>query len=153
MINIDAFNQYMEQTLGFDSMFSMSFDSLIDIDNRTNKLDCIFNCTSANTITNTQPIRHPAEASACTTISAIQVTPLGNAPSIVVHTSSKNKEHSTRAVKSAISIHLNQYPLVLLVNTFFGYGQTQEKPDKILDRIFIWLMQNKEKNLIKHLRC
>jgi hypothetical protein len=34
MIDIDAFNQYMEQTLGFDSMFSMSFDSLIDIDNR-----------------------------------------------------------------------------------------------------------------------
>lgn len=153
MIDIDVFNQYMEQTLGFDSMFSMSFDSLIDIDNRTNKLDCIFNCTSANTITNTQPIRVPVEANACATISAIQVTPLGNAPSIVVHTSSKNKEHSTRVVKSAISIHLNQYPLVLLVNTFFGYGQTQEKQDKILDRVFIWLMQNKEKNLIKHLRC
>ena len=128
MIDIDAFNQYMDQTLGFDSMFSMSFDSLIDIDNRTNKLDCIFNCTNANANANanTQPIRVPAEANACATISAIQVTPLGNAPSIVVHTSSKNKEHSTRVVKSAISIHLNQYPLVLLVNTFFGYGQTQE---------------------------
>ena len=162
MIDVDAFNQYMEQTLGFDSMFSMSFDSLIDIDNRTNKLDCIFNCTSANTITNTitntQPIHVPAEDSACTTISAIQVTPLGKAPSIVVYASSKNKEHRTksRALKSIIIIDHNQYPLVLLlvllVNTFWDYGQTHEKPDKILDRIFIWLMQNKEKNLKEILR-
>ena len=158
MIDVDAFNQYMEQTLGFDSMFSMSFDSLIDIDNRTNRLDCIFNFTSANTITNTQPIRHPAEDSACVIISAIQVTPLGKAPSIVVYASSKNKEHSnkSRASESIIIIDHNQYPLVLLlvllVNTFWDYGQTHEKPDKILDRIFIWLMQNKEKNLKEILR-
>lgn len=155
MIDIDAFNQYMEQTLGFDSMFSMSFDSLIDIDNRTNKLDYIFNCTSVNTITNTitntKSIRHPAEVSACATISAIQVTPLGKAPSIVVYASSKNKEPSTKSIESIIIDH-NQYPLVLLVNTFLDYGQTHEKPDRMLDRIFIWLMQNKEKNLKEILR-
>lgn len=162
MIDIDAFNQYMEQTLGFDSMFSMSFDSLIDIDNRTKKLDYIFSFSFSHSnsnisTNNAQSIRVPAEASACAIINIIQatasVTTSSNAPSIVVYTSSKNKEHSTksRVVKSTSNII--QYPLVLLVNTFFGYGRTQETPDRILNRIFIWLMQIKEKNLVKHLRC
>ena len=156
MVDIDAFNQYMEQALGFDSMFSMSFDSLIDIDNRINKLDYIF--TNTNVVT-AQSIRGNAEASACAIIDLIQasdIKPVVNAPSIVVYTSSinfnKNTKHSTKIVEST-AITNNHCPVVLLVNTFLGYRQTKKKPDRILDRIFIWLMQNKEKNLIKHLRC
>ena len=145
MIDVDVFNQYMEQTLGFDSMFSMSFDSLIDIDNRTNKLDCIFNFTSANTITctnNTQLIRVPAEACACVHVyydkSLVTSIDVSSLPRNLVYTSSKNKQ-----VANIINSHWNN-PILLLVNTFL---LTHHQMD-MLDQIFIWLTQNKEKNLM-----